>query len=128
MWDYKVVAGRYSLDGADVIVENPLGKGTLQRILDHYGNEGFELVSTHYDGINREVVLLMKRARGVVPGAVPMMAAPAAMGVGGYPAPAHVAAAPAAPAARGAPAPAPGAPGARPRRSARDLDKLARDD
>lgn len=112
MWDYKVIAGRYSLDGADVVVENPLGRGTLQRILDHYGSEGFEMVSSHYDGINRELVVLLKRPRGGT--------AAAAFGPG---AAVGAAAAEAAPARR---APA-GAAGGGGRRSKADLDKLARD-
>ena len=74
MWDYKVIAGIYALDGADLIVENPLGKGTLQRILDHYGSEGYELVSSHYDNINREVVVTLKRLKGAgTPAATPHM-------------------------------------------------------
>jgi hypothetical protein len=114
VWDYKVIAGRYSLDGADVVVENPLGRGTLQRILDHYGSEGFEMVSSHYDGINRELVVLLKRPRG---GAAAAAFGPgAAVGAG--------AAAEAAPARR-APAGASGSGGGR--RSKADLDKLARD-
>lgn len=125
MWDYKVIAGRYALDGADVTVENPLGRGTLQRILDHYGAEGFELVSTHYDGINREVVLLLKRPKGGVAMAPVMAAQPAAAGgvmagPAGFP-----------PAARGAPAAAAkaeAAGGQGRRRSKHDLDRLARDD
>jgi len=126
MWDYKVIAGRYALDGADVTVENPLGRGTLQRILDHYGAEGFELVSTHYDGINREVVLLLKRPKGGVAMAPMAVAQPA--GAGG------VMAGPAGfpPAGRGAPAQAPTAKaeagGGGRRRSKHDLDRLARDE
>ena len=113
MWDYKVIAGRYSLDGADVMVENPLGKGTLQRILDHYGAEGFELSSTHYDNINRELVLLLKRPRGGVAAVVPAVQA-------------HVPTVPgAAPAAATAPKAA-GSGGGR-RRSKADLDRLYRD-
>ena len=64
MWDYMVVAGNYSLEGADVIVENPKGRGTLQRILDHYGSEGFEVVSSHYDNLNREIVVMLKKPKG----------------------------------------------------------------
>lgn len=120
MWDYKVIAGRYSLDGADVVVENPLGRGTLQRVLDHYGNEGFEMVSSHYDGINREIVVLMKRPRGGVPSvAAPMVAGAAA--AADMPASRRGGAAPAA-AARG------GGGGGGGRRSKADLDRLARDE
>lgn len=126
MWDYKVIAGRYSLDGADVVVENPLGRGTLQRILDHYGGEGFEMVSSHYDGINREIVLMLKRPRGGAATAAfgPGAAVPATVGTVGRAAavdpdmPARRA-----PAAGGAAA----APGGR-RRSKADLDRLARED
>ncbi len=64
MWDYMVIAGTYSLDGSDVVVENPKGRGTLQRILDHYGSEGFELVSSHYDNLNREIVVMLKKPKG----------------------------------------------------------------
>ncbi len=76
MWEYKVIAGSYSLDGAEVVVENPLGRGTLQRILDHYGAEGFELASTNYDNINKEIVMLLKRPKG----GVAMQPAPVAAG------------------------------------------------
>ncbi len=115
MYDYKVIAGRYSVDGADVTIENPLGRSTLQRVLDHYGAEGFDLVSAHYDGINREAVLLMKRIKGGV--APVQLVAPAA---------AAAAAAPAAGRGRAAPPPEEPAAGGR-RRSKADLDKLARD-
>lgn len=115
MWEYKVIAGVYSLDGADVVVENPLGRGTLQRILDHYGSEGFELASTHYDNINKELVVLLKKPKGGVVVQQPVM-------MGG----AQVAA-PAAPAAAAAPEPEPPAAGGRRRRSRADLDRLARD-
>lgn len=125
MWDYKVIAGRYSLDGADVVVENPLGRGTLQRILDHYGNEGFEMVSSHYDGINRELVLLLKRPRGGTSAAAfgPGAAVAASMGTVGRPA----AVDPDMPASRrGGGAAAAGGGGRR--RTKADLDRLARDD
>lgn len=125
MWDYKVIAGRYALDGADVTVENPLGRGTLQRILDHYGAEGFELVSTHYDGINREVVLLLKRPKGGV--AMAPMAVAAAQPAGVMAGPAGFPPARGAPAPAAAQAPAASAGGGR-RRSKHDLDRLARDD
>ena len=72
MWDYKVVSGTYSLDGGDVVVENNLGRGTLQRVLDHYGSEGFDLVSSHYDPLNREVIILLKKPK---PGFAPAVAA-----------------------------------------------------
>ena len=116
MWDYKVIAGRYSLDGADVVVENPLGRGTLQRILDHYGSEGFEMVSSHYDGINRELVVLLKRPKGGVAAAAFGPGAAVGATAGGRAA----AAAAAEPAAAAAP-------GGRRARSKADLDKLARD-
>ncbi len=64
MWEYKVIAGKYSLDGAEVMVENPLGTGSLQRILDHYSGEGFELSSSQFDHLNREAIILMKRPKG----------------------------------------------------------------
>ncbi|MCO5167232.1 MAG: hypothetical protein M9894_12840 [Planctomycetes bacterium] len=124
MWDYKVIAGRYSLDGADVVVENPLGRGTLQRILDHYGNEGFEMVSSHYDGINREVVVLLKRPRGGAPTAAYGPGAAVASSVGTVGRAAAVD--PDMPASRRG-----GAPGAQQggrRRTKADLDRLARDD
>ncbi len=127
MWDYKVIAGRYSLDGADVVVENPLGRGTLQRILDHYGAEGFEVISSHYDGINREIVLTLKRPRGGAataafgPGAAVPASVGATLGTVGRAAPAD----PDMPASRRAPAA--GAAQGR-RRSKADLDRLARED
>ncbi|RMG15570.1 MAG: hypothetical protein D6731_08060 [Planctomycetota bacterium] len=116
MWDYKVVAGTYSLDGGDVVVENQLGRGTLQRILDHYGGEGFDLVSTHYDSINREIVLLLKKPRG---GVVAPVAVPAAV-PGAMPVPAVEEAPPRrrAAAARS---------GGRRRRSKEELDRLYRE-
>ena len=77
MFEYKVIAGIYSVEGAEVVVENPSGKGTLQRILDHYGREGFELVSTHYDNLNREIVLLLKKGQAVAAAATPAPAAEA---------------------------------------------------
>lgn len=126
MWDYKVIAGRYSLDGADVVVENPLGRGTLQRILDHYGAEGFEMISSHYDGINREIVVLLKRPRGGAAATAfgPGAAVSASVGTGTM----GRAAAPAdpdmPPSRR---ASAAGAAAGR-RRSKADLDRLARED
>lgn len=124
MWDYKVIAGRYSLDGADVVVENPLGRGTLQRILDHYGNEGFEMVSSHYDGINREIVIMLKRPRGgaAVGPFGPGSAVASTVGTVGRAAPAD----PDMPASRRAPSAA--GSGGRPRRSKAELDRLARED
>lgn len=124
MWDYKVIAGRYSLDGADVVVENPLGRGTLQRILDHYGSEGFEMVSSHYDGINREIVLMLKRPRGGAAAAAvgPGAAVAATVGTVGRAA----AVDPDMPASRRAPAAGGAAQGRR--RSKADLDRLARED
>jgi division protein CdvB (Snf7/Vps24/ESCRT-III family) len=77
VFEYKVIAGIYSVEGADVVVENPSGKGTLQRILDHYGREGFDLVSTHYDNLNREIVLLLKKGGSVAAAGMPLAAAPA---------------------------------------------------
>lgn len=77
MWDYKVISGKYSLENGEVAIENSLGKGTLQRILDHYGSEGYELTSSNYDNINREIVLLLKRLK---PGAtLPVAAAPVSL-------------------------------------------------
>lgn len=64
MWEYKVIAGRYAIEGSDVIVENPLGRGTMQRILDHYTGEGFELMDTHLDNLNHEVILTLRKPRG----------------------------------------------------------------
>ncbi len=126
MWEYKVIAGVYSLDGAEVVVENPLGRGTLQRILDHYGAEGFELASTHYDNINKELVMLLKRPKG----GVAMQPAPyaAAQPVTHMPAAAH-----AAPGAHVAhddddlPPRRRQAGGAKQRRSKAELDRLYRD-
>lgn len=77
MWEYKVIAGQYAIEGSDVIVENPLGRGTLQRILDHYTSEGFELMDTHLDNLNHEIVLTLRKSKG---GVVPTAAAPAASG------------------------------------------------
>ncbi|MGE0712533.1 MAG: hypothetical protein AB7N76_33130 [Planctomycetota bacterium] len=131
MAEYKVIAGRYQLDGADVVIENPLGRGTMQRILDHYTGEGFELVDSHFDSINREVILTL--AKGVARAA----AAPAAGG--GAPMAAH---APAHAPAHAAPAPAAmidddgvpirrrgggGDSGGGRRRSKAELDRLYRD-
>ena len=111
MFEYKVVAGIYSVEGADVVVENPSGKGTLQRILDHYGREGFELVNTHYDNLNREIVLLLKKGAGVAGApAMPAMAAPPA-GADDLPPPRRSA----------------GSGGGGGRRSKADLDRLYRD-
>ncbi len=144
MWDYKVVSGHYNVDGANVFLKNPAGEGTLQVVLDHYGNDRWELVSTSFDNVHREVVLVFKRPRGgaAAPAtAVPGFAAAAA------PQPVYHAPAAAAPAAAAAvfndpelgtikrrtpgsgPAgPAPQAPGRGGRRSKADLDKLARED
>ncbi|MBI3725295.1 DUF4177 domain-containing protein [bacterium] len=122
MWEYKVVAGSYTVDGANVFVKNTAGEGTLQQILDHYGSDRWELVSSSLDNLNREVVIVFKRPKG----GVAAMAAPSAAG----------APAPAAPAGsrfvdadgevvkRRTPGAAPGsAPGGR--RPKRDLDALA---
>lgn len=64
MWEYKVIAGHYAVEGSDVIVENPLGRGTMQRILDHYTGEGFELLDTHLDNLNHEIVLTLRKPKG----------------------------------------------------------------
>jgi hypothetical protein len=64
MWEYKVIAGHYAIEGSDVIVENPLGRGTMQRILDHYTSEGFELLDTHLDNLNHEIVLTLRKGKG----------------------------------------------------------------
>jgi len=66
MWEYKVIAGQYAIEGSDVIVENPLGRGTMQRILDHYTSEGFELLDTHLDNLNHEIVLTLRKPKGGV--------------------------------------------------------------
>lgn len=122
MWEYKVIAGRYAIDGADVVVENPLGRGTMQRILDHYTGEGFELMDTHFDNLNHEVILTLRKGKG---GVVPAAAMPGAAAAG--PMTAH-AAAPAAddddelPPRRRA-----GGGSGRRRRSKAELDRLYRD-
>ncbi|MBL4848394.1 MAG: hypothetical protein JKY65_22975 [Planctomycetes bacterium] len=64
MWEYKVIAGQYAIEGSDVIVENPLGRGTMQRILDHYTGEGFELIDSHFDNLNHEVILTLRKGAG----------------------------------------------------------------
>lgn len=125
MWEYKVIAGRYAIDGSDVIVENPLGRGTMQRILDHYTGEGFELQSTHFDNLNHEVILTLRKPRGGA--ALAAMAPQAAHAPQGAPAQA---------APRGAPADedelparrrAGGGSGGGRRRSKAELDRLYRD-
>jgi len=85
MWEYKVIAGQYAIEGSDVIVENPLGRGTMQRILDHYTGEGFELLDTHLDNLNHEIVLTLRKPKGgaaAIPtaqtGRMPVAAAPTA--------------------------------------------------
>ncbi|MEZ0230478.1 MAG: hypothetical protein ACAI25_17785, partial [Planctomycetota bacterium] len=95
MWDYKVVSGHYNVDGAQVFLKNPAGEGTLQVVLDHYGSERWELVSSSFDNVHREVVLVFKRPKGGA--AVPPMAAPGFVGAAA-PAPAYAAPAPVAPA------------------------------
>ena len=49
MSEYKVIAGRYQIDGSEVVITNPQGRGTLQGILDHYSGIGFELMDTQLD-------------------------------------------------------------------------------
>jgi hypothetical protein len=152
MWEYKVVSGTYSVDGANVFVKNPAGEGTLQQVLDHYGTERWELVSSHLDGVQREAVFVFKRPKGgaaapistagAAPGAMaaaPAAAsAPAARATGTFVDPdgevvrRRAAGSPPAGGGRAAPiAPSP-APTAAPqpggRRNRRDLDKLMRDD
>ena len=152
MWEYKVVAGTYSVDGANVFIKNPAGETTLQQALDHYGSERWELVSSHLDGVQREAVLVLKRARAGValvpvamPGAGPMAAVAAAPAApAGPPGKTFVdpdgevvrRRAPGSPPAggpRGTPSAAPPTASAPPtgagrRRSKADLDKLARED
>lgn len=131
MWEYKVIAGSYSLDGAEVVVENPLGRGTLQRILDHYGAEGFELASTNYDNINKEIVMLLKRPKG----GVAMQGAPFAAAQGAMPAAMAPQMVPGARMAASLPDEADDLPprrgggsgGQRRRRSKAELDRLARE-
>ncbi len=64
MWEYKVVSGTYNVDGASVFLKNEAGEGTLQVVLDHYGSDRWELVSSSFDNIHREVVLVFKRPKG----------------------------------------------------------------
>jgi hypothetical protein len=75
--EYKVIAGRYQIDGGDVVIENPMGRGTMQNILDHYSNEGFELVDSNFDNINHEVILTLCKGASVAV-AAPSAAAPVA--------------------------------------------------
>jgi hypothetical protein len=141
MWEYKVVTGHYAIDGANVLIKNPAGEGTLQQVLDHYGADRWELVSSTLDGVHREVVLMFKRPRGGV-ATVPIAMMPGmavAPVVAAAPAPAaaqfvdadgavvrrRVPGSPPAGAPRGAPPASGGRPG---RRSKADLDKLARED
>lgn len=77
MFEYKVIAGKYQIDGSDVVVENPLGRGTMQRILDHYASEGFELIDTHFDNLNHELIMTLRKGQGVVMAAAPQAASPA---------------------------------------------------
>lgn len=87
MWEYKVLAGAYFVDGGNVFIKNPAGEGSLQQALDHYGAERWELVSTHLDGVQREAVLVLKRLRaGAV--APPVAAMPAGVPVSAMPGPA----------------------------------------
>lgn len=142
MWDYKVVSGHYTVDGASVFLKNPAGEGTLQVVLDHYGSERWELVSTSFDNVHREVVLVFKRPKGGA--AAPVASAPFAAAApppvyAAAPAAAPVAAAPVfvdpelgaikrrAPGA-GPAGPPPQAGGRGGRRSKADLDKLAREE
>ena len=77
MWEYRVVSGHYNVDGANVFLKNPAGEGTLQLVLDHYGGERWELVSSSFDNVHRELVLVFKRPRAGAAAAPP--AVPAAV-------------------------------------------------
>jgi hypothetical protein len=114
VWEYKVIAGRYSLDGSDVVVENATGRTTLQKALTYYGKEGYELIDSHLDAINREVVVTLKRPFG---------------GAAVAPAPAHAFTPTPAPDPEPAPAPARRSRSrGGGRRSKEELDRLYRDD
>ena len=66
VWDYKVIAGTYELDGAELVIENPLGKGTLQRVLDHYGGEGVALgCGAELDRLDTETQGLILALKGI---------------------------------------------------------------
>lgn len=121
MWEYKVIAGRYSLDGSDVVIENATGRTTLQKALTFYGKQGFEVIASSLDAINREAIVTLKRPLGGV-----ALAAPTA-------GPAGFAAAAPEPEPEPMSAPAPVSRRARGgsqagRRSKDELDRLYRDD
>ena len=123
MSEYKVIAGRYQIDGSEVVITNPQGRGTLQGILDHYSGIGFELMDTQLDTVKHEIIVLLRKGAPLAAAAAPVAAA----------APAAVAAAPAPRAAvdddgeelpprrRG------GGGGGRRRRSKAELDRLYRE-
>lgn len=77
MWDYKVIAGKYTVANGDVTIEIPGHQPAgLQSVLDHFGGLGFDLTSSNYDNMNREIVLLLKKPKdGYVPVGVPVAAA-----------------------------------------------------
>jgi len=120
MWEYRVVSGHYNVDGANVFLKNPAGEGTLQLVLDHYGGERWELVSSSFDNVHRELVLVFKRPRAGAAAAPP--AVPAAVFVD----PELGAVKRRSPATAATPVPDAAARGGR--RSKADLDKLARED
>jgi hypothetical protein len=147
MWEYKVVTGTYSIDGASVIIKNPAGEGTLQQALDVYGADRWELVHVNLDGVQREAVLVLKRPKGGA-GLPPLPPAMTALPAPPPPMPARAQGfadadgevvrrrGPGSPPAgnpRATPAaPPPSAPSqdasGKPRRSRRDLDKLMREE
>jgi hypothetical protein len=124
MWEYKVVTGHYNVDGANVFLKNPAGEGTLQVVLDHYGADRWELVTSSLDNVHREVVLVFKRPKGGAAAAPPpnMFAAPQAAAA----APVFVDPEGGSVKRRGVAAPPPGQGGGR--RSKAELDKLAREE
>jgi len=120
--EYKVIAGRYQIDGSEVVITNPQGRGTLQGILDHYAGIGFEVLDTQLDTVKHEIIVMLRK--GAPMAASPMAAAPMAAAA------APVAAAAAAPAddddlpprRRGG-----GGGGGKRRRSKAELDRLYRE-
>ena len=76
MWEYKVIAGRYSLDGSDVVIENATGRTTLQKALTFYGKQGFEVIASNLDAINREAILTLKRPLSGAAASAPVAAPP----------------------------------------------------
>ena len=141
MWEYKVVGSTYEIEGAQVKVRVPAGEQLLAQILDHYGAEGWELVTLHMD-VTQAVVMVLKRPRALAVAPRQMIGAPATpplpvpmpplqafdAPLPRFPvSPSPVAPSPRPPAAaappEAAPPPAPGGP--RKRRSAAELRKLA---